>query len=57
MVRGIAQSGIAGMPEAMNAQRMGMGAQRQGMDIAGRGVGYTEEGIGNLTRSRAVRYR
>jgi len=48
MVRGIAQSGIAGMPEAMNAQRMGMGAQRQGMDIAGRGVGYTEEGIGNL---------
>ena len=48
MVRGIGQSGIAGMPEAMNAQRMGMGAQRQGMDIAGRGVGYTEEGIGNL---------
>ena len=55
MVRGIAQSGIAGMPEAMNAQRMGMGAQRQGMGaqgeamgIARRGVGYTEEGIGNL---------
>jgi len=55
MVRGIAQSGIAGMPEAMNAQRMGMGAQRQGMGaqgeamgVARRGVGYTEEGIGNL---------
>ena len=57
MVRGIAQSGIAGMPEAMGAQREGMGAQREGMgaqrmgmDIAGRGVGYTEEGIGNLRR-------
>ena len=48
MVRGIAQQGIAGMPEAMGAQREGMGAQRMGMDIAGRGVGYTEEGIGNL---------
>jgi len=55
MVRGIGQSGIAGMPEAMNAQRMGMGAQRQGMGaqgeamgIARRGVGYTEEGIDNL---------
>jgi hypothetical protein len=41
MVRGIAQQGIAGMPEAMDAQREGMG-------IARRGVGYTEEGIGNL---------
>ena len=48
MVRGIGQSGIAGMPEAMNAQREGMGAQREGMDITRRGVGYTEEGIGNL---------
>jgi hypothetical protein len=50
MVRGIAQQGIAGMPEAMGAQRMGMGAQREGMDVARRGVGYTEEGIGNLRR-------
>jgi len=48
MVRGIAQQGIAGMPEAMDAQREGMGAQREGMGIARRGVGYTEEGIGNL---------
>ena len=48
MVRGIAQQGIAGMPEAMGAQREGMGAQREGMDITRRGVGYTEEGIGNL---------
>ena len=48
MVRGIAQQGIAGMPEAMGAQREGMGAQREGMGIARRGVGYTEEGIGNL---------
>jgi len=55
MVRGIAQQGIAGMPEAMNAQRAGMGAQgegmgaqREGMGIARRGVGYTEQGIGNL---------
>ena len=55
MVRGIAQSGIAGMSEAMNAQRMGMGAQsegmgaqREGMGIARRGVDYTEEGVGNL---------
>ncbi len=50
MTRGIAQSGIAGMPEAMGAQREGMGAQREGMDVARRGVGYTEEGIGNLRR-------
>jgi len=50
MVRGIAQQGIAGMPEAMGAQREGMGAQREGMDITRRGVGYTEEGIGNLRR-------
>jgi hypothetical protein len=48
MVRGIAQQGIAGMPEAMDAQREGMDAQREGMGIARRGVGYTEEGIGNL---------
>tara|TARA_R100001198_G_scaffold96995_1_gene90661 strand:+ start:2076 stop:3659 length:1584 start_codon:yes stop_codon:yes gene_type:complete len=55
MVRGIGQSGIAGMSEAMNAQRMGMGAQsegmgaqREGMGIARRGVDYTEEGVGNL---------
>ena len=55
MTRGIAQSGIAGMGEAMGAQRAGMaaqqegiGAQREGMDVTRRGIGYTEEGIGNL---------
>jgi len=41
MVRGIAESGIAGMPEAM-------GAQREGMDVTRRGIGYTEEGVGRL---------
>jgi hypothetical protein len=41
MVRGIAESPIAGMEEAM-------GAQREGMDITRRGVGYTEEGVGRL---------
>ena len=55
MTRGIAQSGIQGMGEAMGAQRAGMaaqqegmGAQREGMDVTRRGIGYTEEGIGNL---------
>jgi len=48
MTRGIAQSGIPGMGEAMGAQREGMGAQREGMDVTRRGIGYTEEGIGNL---------
>ena len=55
MTRGIAQSGIAGMGEAMGAQRAGMaaqqegmGAQQEGMDVTRRGIGYTEEGIGNL---------
>lgn len=41
MTRGIAQSGIPGMREAM-------GAQREGMDVTRRGIGYTEQGIGNL---------
>lgn len=41
MTRGIAQSGIAGIGEAM-------GAQREGMDVTRRGVDYTEQGIGNL---------
>jgi len=36
MTRGIAQSGISGMPEAMGATRVGMGA--------------TQQGIGNLRR-------
>ncbi len=48
MTRGIAQSGIPGMQEAMGAQREGMGAQREGMDVTRRGIGYTEEGIGRL---------
>ncbi len=48
MTRGIAQSGIPGMGEAMGAQSEGMGAQREGMDVTRRGIGYTEEGIGNL---------
>jgi hypothetical protein len=41
MVRGIAQSPIAGMQEAM-------GAQREGMDVTRRGIGFTEEGVGRL---------
>lgn len=41
MTRGIAQSGIPGMQQAM-------GAQREGMDVTRRGIGYTEQGIGNL---------
>ena len=55
MTRGIAQSGIPGMQEAMAAQREGMGAQREGMgvqregmDVTRRGIGFTEEGIGRL---------
>jgi len=48
MTRGIAQSGIPGMQEAMGAQREGMGVQREGMDVTRRGIGYTEEGIGRL---------
>lgn len=48
MTRGIAQSGIAGMPEAMDAQRMGMDFQREGADVTRRDIGYTEEGIGRL---------
>jgi hypothetical protein len=41
MVRGIAQNPIAGMEEAM-------GAQREGMDVTRRGIGFTEEGVGRL---------
>ena len=48
MTRGIAQSGIPGMGEAMGAQRAGMAAQQEGMDVTRRGIGYTEQGIGNL---------
>lgn len=55
MTRGIAQSGIAGMPEAMDAQRMGMelqgqgiGAQGAGMGLLQEGAGFTRQGIGNL---------
>jgi len=55
MTRGIAQSGIPGMQQAMGAQtegmgaqREGMGVQREGMGVTRKGIGYTEEGIGNL---------
>ena len=48
MTRGIAQSGIPGMQQAMGSQTEGMGIQREGMDITRKGVGYTEEGIGRL---------
>jgi len=55
MTRGIAQSGIPGMQEAMAAQREGMqsqregqGLQREGADVTRRGIGFTEEGIGRL---------
>tara|TARA_R100000278_G_scaffold2139_2_gene4152 strand:+ start:2347 stop:3624 length:1278 start_codon:yes stop_codon:yes gene_type:complete len=48
MTRGIAQSGIPGMQQAMGAQRAGMAAQQEGMDVTRRGIGYTEQGIGNL---------
>ena len=48
MTRGIAQSGIPGMQQAMGAQTEGMGVQREGMDVTRKGIGYTEEGIGNL---------
>jgi len=48
MTRGIAQSAVPGMQEAMNAQREGMGAQREGMGVTRRGVNYTEQGIGRL---------
>lgn len=62
MTRGIAQSGIEGMPEAMNAQREGMdltrlgvglqdeatNAQRLGMAESITGAGYTEDSINRL---------
>jgi hypothetical protein len=62
MTRGIAQSGIQGMPEAMDAQREGMdlsrfgvglqdeaaNAQRLGMAEAITGAGYTEDSINRL---------
>ena len=48
MTRGIAQSGISGMGEAMGAQRAGMAAQQEGMDVTRRGIDYIEQGIGNL---------
>ena len=48
MTRGIAQSGIPGMQQAMGAQRAGMAAQQEGMDVSRKGIGYTEEGIGRL---------
>jgi len=41
MTRGIAQTGIAGMPEAMQAGRMGLAA-------SGRGIGYTDQSVGRL---------
>tara|TARA_R100000426_G_scaffold54511_1_gene39181 strand:- start:637 stop:1677 length:1041 start_codon:yes stop_codon:yes gene_type:complete len=41
MTRGIAQTGIAGMPEAMQAGRMGLAA-------SGRGIGYTDQAVGRL---------
>jgi len=41
MTRGIAQQGIAGMPEAQQAGRMGMSA-------TGRGIGYTDQAVGRL---------
>tara|TARA_R110001599_G_scaffold353315_3_gene591577 strand:- start:252 stop:1385 length:1134 start_codon:yes stop_codon:yes gene_type:complete len=41
MTRGIAQQGIAGMPEAMQAGRMGMSA-------SGRGIGYTDQAVNRL---------
>ena len=41
MTRGIAQQGIAGMPEAMQAGRLGMSA-------SGRGIGYTDQAVGRL---------
>ena len=41
MTRGIAQQGIAGMPEAMQAGRMGLSA-------SGRGIGYTDQAVGRL---------
>jgi len=44
MTRGIAQTGIAGMPEAMQAGRMGMSA-------AGRGIGYTDQAVNRLRQA------
>jgi|13_taG_2_1085334.scaffolds.fasta_scaffold00105_9 hypothetical protein len=41
MTRGIAQTGIAGMPEAMQAGRRGMAA-------TGRGIGYTDQSVNRL---------
>jgi len=41
MTRGIAQMGIAGMPEAMQAGRMGLAA-------SGRGIGFTDQAVGRL---------
>ena len=41
MTRGIAQQGIAGMPEAMQAGRRGMAA-------SGRGIGFTDQAVGRL---------
>ena len=51
MTRGIAQSGILGMPEAMGSQLEGIGLQRLGADVTGRGIGYTEEGVGRLRQA------
>ena len=44
MTRGIAQQGIAGMPEAMQAGRMGMSA-------SGRGIGYTDQAVNRLRQA------
>ena len=41
MTRGIAQMGVAGMPEAMQAGRMGLAA-------SGRGIGFTDQAVGRL---------
>ena len=41
MTRSIAQTGIAGMPEAMQAGRMGLAA-------SGRGIRYTDQAVGRL---------
>lgn len=44
MTRGIAQTGIAGMPEAMQAGRQGMAA-------TGRGIGYTDQSVNRLRQT------
>lgn len=48
MTRGIAQTGIAGMPAAMQAVGTASGIQQEGADIARSGIGATGEGIGRL---------